>query len=198
MPDEGSSVHSREERTRSFNIESFDPNETNWERWYKRFEGACKVFHVSQADQAAYLLHYMGTKAFNILCDKCVPEDPYTLTYERIKTKMAEHYMPIPLEIAENHRFQLRKQQEGESLQDFAAAIQKLSINCNYEGYLKKALRNQFVFGIRSKRTQARLLETKDLTFEKAMEIAQSMELSEKDANQLQGGDAGLNIINYK
>lgn len=44
---------------------------------------------------------------------------------------MTEHYMPTPLEIAENYCFQMRKQQEGESLQDFAAAIHKLSINCN-------------------------------------------------------------------
>nr|CAI5855960.1 unnamed protein product [Callosobruchus analis] len=47
------------------------------------------------------------------------------------------------------------------------------------------ALRNQFVYGLHSRCIQSRLLETRDLTLDRAVEISTSMEMSERDANQL-------------
>lgn len=44
------------------------------------------------------------------------------------------------------------------------------------------------MFGLASSRAQSRLLEMKGLTFEKAIQVATSMELSEKDTLQLQNG----------
>src|SRR3978361_14463 len=120
------------------------------------------------------------------VCDKLTPEDPYQQAYMRLRKILEEFYSPMPLEIAENFRFHQRKQREEESLQEYIVALQKLSVNCKFGDYLKTALRNQFVFGLRSRRIQARLLETKELNFQKAVEIATSMELSEEDANQLQ------------
>nr|CAI5821217.1 unnamed protein product [Callosobruchus analis] len=98
---------------------------------------------------------------------------------------MDQFYNPCPLEIAEIFRFQSRKQQEGESVQEYYYALQKLSINCKFGEYLKMALRNQFVYGLHSRRIQSRLLETRDLTLDRAVEISTSMEMSERDANQL-------------
>nr|CAI5858006.1 unnamed protein product [Callosobruchus analis] len=46
-------------------------------------------------------------------------------------------------------------------------------------------LRNQFVYGLHSRRIQRRLLETGDLTLDRAVEISTSMEMPERDANQL-------------
>ncbi|XP_078045447.1 uncharacterized protein LOC144474480 [Augochlora pura] len=136
----------------------------------------------------------MMMQAFDMICDKLAPEDPYNELYNSLTAKLEEFYSPKPLEIAENYRFHLRKQADGEGVQTFVAALHKLSINCNFGNYLKTALRNQFVFGLASKRAQARLLETKDLDFEKAIQIAASMELSEKDATQLQSGIANVDF----
>lgn len=85
------------------------------------------------------------------------------------------------MEIAENFRFYQRKQKEEESIKDFVAALHKLSIHCNFGEYLKTALRNQFVFGLTSHRAQSRVLETRELTFEKAVQVTTTMELTEKD-----------------
>lgn len=67
---------------------------------------------------------------------------------------MQQHYRPAPLEIAENFRFQQRKQNEA--------------THCNFGNNKKTALRNKLVFGLRSAKTLNRLLETKDLTFDRA------------------------------
>nr|CAI5836281.1 unnamed protein product [Callosobruchus analis] len=60
-----------------------------------------------------------------------------------------------------------------------------LLINCKFGEYLKMALRNQFIYGLSSRRIQSRLLETRDLTLDRAVEVSTSMEMSERDANQL-------------
>lgn len=182
----------------NFAIEVFDPNVTNWNRWLKRFEGAVTVFKVPEGQKVAYLLHFIGSASFDVICDKLTPADPYAKTYAFLTEKLAEFYAPAPLEIAENYRFHQRKQGEGESVQQFTAALHKLSINCNFGQYIQTALRNQLVFGLSSKRAQSRLLETKDLTFEKAVEMATAMELSEKDVDQIQAGSANVASLNQK
>ncbi|XP_072758689.1 uncharacterized protein [Anoplolepis gracilipes] len=160
----------------NFAIEVFDPNVTNWKRWLRRFEGAVMVFKVPEGQKIAYLLHFIGSSSFDFIYDKLAPEDPYSKTYTFLTEKLAEYYAPAPLEIAENYRFHQRKQSEGEST----------------------ALRNQLVFGLANKRAQSRLLETKDLTFEKAMEMATAMELLEKDVDQIQAGPVNVAAINQK
>lgn len=46
-----------------------------------------------------------------------------------------------------------------------------------------------------SRRAQSRLLETRDLTFDKVVQVATALELSEKDAQQLQAGSTA--VVNY-
>lgn len=145
-----------------------------------------------------YLLHFIGSTAFDVICNKLAPEDPYTVSFKTLIDSLAGFYAPEPLEIVENFRFYQRKQREGESIKDFVAALHKLSVHCNFGTYLKTALRNQFVFGLVSKRAQSRLLETKDLTFDKAVQVATAMKLSEKDVQQLQSGSAVVNYMGAK
>lgn len=126
------------------------------------------------------------------------PADPYTSNFDDLTMSLANFYAPEPLEIAENFRFYQRKQKEEESIKDYVAALHKLSVHCNFGTYLKSALRNQFVFGLRSQRAQSRLLETRDLTFEKAVQVATAMELSEKDTKQFQAGTAVVEYLGAK
>lgn len=127
----------------------------------------------------------MGSAAFDIICDRLDPEDPFLQTFERLTNILEEYYDPPPLEIAENFRFHQRRQENEESVQHFAAALHKLSIHYKFGVYLKTALRNQLVFGLASKKTQMRLLEKKDLTYEEALKSATTMELSEKGSASL-------------
>lgn len=133
-----------------------------------------------------------------MIYNKCAPEDPYAQSYETLVGKLKDFYAPAPLEIAENFRFHQRRQQEGESILQYVATLQKLSITCNFGPFLKTALRNQFVFGIKSTRIQSRLLEMKNLTFDKAVELATSMEMSAKDTDQLQNTVAPVQAVDTR
>lgn len=169
-----------------FTIKPFDNTKFRWDRWVKRLEGAYEIFQVTtEVRRKQYLLHYIGADPYDILRDKLAPDEPTSKSYKELVSIMKQYYSPAPLEIAENYRFHQRKQQEGESAQDFLTALQKLAINCNFGTYLNTALCNQFTFGLRSERIQNRLLETKNLTYQSALETAIAMELSAKDAAEI-------------
>ena len=127
----------------------------------------------------------MGADPYDVLYDKLAPAERTSKTYEELVSIMKQYYSPAPLEIAENYRFHQRKQHEGESAQEYLTALQKLAINCNFGTYLNTALPNQFTFGLRSERIQNRLLESKKLTYDSALETAVAMELSARDAAEI-------------
>lgn len=156
----------------TFSIEAFEPSTMNWTRWLQRLEGAFKIFGIKNEARVPYLLHYVGATAFDVLCDRLAPADPFEQTYQRITEKLQEFYASAPLEIAENYKFNLRKQREGEIVQEFVSALYKMSLHCNFGNYLTTMIRNKLVFGLSNKRAQARLLEIKDLNLEKTIQIA--------------------------
>ena len=59
-------------------------------------------------------------------------------------------------------------------------------MNCNFGPYLTRALRDQFVGGVRSQTTKKKLL-SEDRTFDQALKVAQADELAEKESKLLQG-----------
>lgn len=179
----------------TFTIEPFCPTSTTWSRWLLRLEGVFRIFAIEDEARVPYLLHYVRPSSFDIVCDRLVPRDPFTTEYTTLTRIVDEFYEPAPLEIAENYKFHQRKQKDEESVQQFLSALQKLSLHCKFGSYLNTALRNQLVFGASSKKIQARLLELPDLTLERAIQVATTMELSEKGAQQLQEETTEVNTV---
>ena len=68
----------------------------------------------------------------------------------------------------------------------FVTALHKIAKFCEYGEVLNDMLRDRIACGIRSKRVQQRLLQESELTYDKALNIAQSAETAEKDAKRLQ------------
>jgi len=167
-------------------IDNFDPAKQTWKRWLQRLQGSFKVFKITtDEEKVVYLLHYIGVEAFGVLCDRLDPVDPYAKSFGELCNNLGEFYAPEPLEIAEIYTFRKRMQKDGEAAQEYLAALQKLSLHCKFGNYLKTELQNQFVFGIKNPRIQARLLESVDLTMERALKIAYTMEMADQGVHQL-------------
>ncbi|KAL7286694.1 hypothetical protein TKK_0019077 [Trichogramma kaykai] len=98
--------------------------------------------------KASYLLHYVGDKAYNVLCDNLGTSEVMTKEYKVLTEKLREIFALVALEIAKNFKFNCRKQQIGESVKEFATALNNLSATCKFGDFLRKALRNQFVYGL--------------------------------------------------
>lgn len=186
----------------TFTIEPFDRHRMKWSRWVERLEGALTLSDVSDQKKLPMLLHFMGGETYDIVSDKLAPVKPQTKTFDDIVNLLEDHFTPKPLEILENFRFKCRKQGDAgadESIDDYLVALRKLAITCNFGDYLKTALRNQFVFGMKDRIIQARLLEVRDLTLDRAREIAVSMELSAKGGQEIQQrqGKPEMNLLEH-
>ncbi|XP_058828320.1 uncharacterized protein K02A2.6-like [Topomyia yanbarensis] len=186
----------------SFKIDPFDRHKMKWSRWVERLEGAFVLFGVQNEVRLYMLLHYMGGETYDIISDKLAPERPQQQTYDAIVRLLEAHFNPEPLEILENFRFKCRKQADDrpeETIDEYLIALRKLAITCNFGDYLRTALRNQFVFGLKDRAIQSRLLEVRNLTLERAREIAVSMELSNKGGREIQSkqGRSEVNLVQH-
>ena len=65
------------------------------------------------------------------------------------------------------------------------AALRKAAEFCDYGDLLSEMLRDHLVCGITDTSVQTRLLAEKDLTLDKAVSLAQSVEIAEKGAKDL-------------
>ena len=101
------------------------------------------------------------------------------------------------MDIAESFHFGTRYQKQDESISDFIVALKKLSIH--YGEFLNRALRDRFVCGLNNPKIQNKLLNTEDLSFEKACQIAKSMEMAEKNTQEFRpvsASDDSQGIVN--
>ena len=97
-----------------------------------------------------------------------------------MKELLVSHYSPRPILIAERYKFLRRNQHESETVAQFVVELKRLALKCELGTFLEEALRDRLVCGLKSVQIQKKLLAERDLTFKKAFETAQSMEIVEK------------------
>lgn len=184
----------------NFNIEYFDEIKFSLERWIQRLEGAFTIFKVEDENiKKNYLLHFIGSDNYNLVCDSLIPRkmSDADVTYKTIKEILESHFSPQPLEIAEIYKFHHRVQMEGESIRDYIAALRKMAVNCNFGEYLKSALRNQFVCGVRNRCIKEKLLGTKDLKFDDAMATALNLEIMQKKSAEMTQSSQSVHKVDH-
>ena len=85
----------------------------------------------------------------------------------------------------EKVKFYKRLQCEEESVAEYSATLKQMSTHCDFGSFLNDALHNQLVCGLCHKTMQKKLLAEHKLTFKKACEIAQAMELADRKTNKM-------------
>ena len=98
---------------------------------------------------------------------------------------MKKHYNPKPSVIIQCYKFNTSNQKADESISTYVAELHRLIEFCDFGETIGDMLWDKFVLGLHNVRIQHRLLAEKALTFLKA-QIAQAMELADKDVQSLQ------------
>ena len=115
------------------------------------------------------------------------PGKPTDKSFDEI---VKDHLNPTPSVTFQRYSFNTRKQKEGESIAAFVADLRCLSEHCNFVTTLDDMLRDQLLCGVCDKRVQQKLLAEKALTFQKAFETAQGLEIAEWNSKELQAGQS--------
>ena len=96
--------------------------------------------------------------------------------------------------IIERARFNSRNQQEGETSEQYIAALYRLAETCNYAGLKEEMIRDRLVVGIRDKSVSERLQMDAALTLAKAKTAIRQREAIQ-DNRPLWKGDSNPNPI---
>ena len=129
-----------------------------------------------------------GPAIYQLIRDLLSPAAPTTKSFAELVALVKEHQQSTPSFIVQRYHFYTRVQQLGESIIKFMAQLRKLAHDCQFGTTLEDMLRDRLVCGCRDKRLQYKLLADKALTYETAIQIAQSSEMAEKGAKALAGG----------
>ena len=100
----------------------------------------------TQRREQLFVLTYVGSETFTLLCSLCTPGKPEDCTYEALKQKLDRQYGVKKLVLAERFRFYSYKQSKTQSLTDYVAELCKLALTCDSQ--LADNLRNKFVMGL--------------------------------------------------
>ena len=157
-------------------MDAFNPKEEEWLTYVERLEMFFVVNNVPEDKKAASLLTLMGGKMYALLKSLTTPTKPTEMPFKDIVEVMGRHLTPKPLAIAERYKFHKCNQEEGQSIREFLAKLQKLAETCEFG--------DRLVCGINSKATRRKLLGEAELSLKKAVDIAVGMELTGKEINQ--------------
>ena len=171
-------------------IEAFDfstPTEwPNWIRRFERFRNASGIADKSQQSQIDTLIYSMGDKADDILQSFNLFEDDLK-SYKTVKDRFDTHFIQRRNTIFERAKFNCRKQEAGESVDDFITDLHCLARYCNYGNLHEEMIRDRIVVGIYDNKLSQRMQLEPDLTLKKAIELARQNESVKKQQPTVRG-----------
>ena len=148
------------------------------------------------ASKWSVFLSIIGPTTYKLLSSLIAPDKPGGKSYEDLVKVLKEHHNPIPSEIVQRYKFHTRIRKPEESTTQFVAELRALAQYCNFGASLTDLLRDRIVCGINDDHVQRKLLSEKSLTFEKALELAVSLEMARKNVSELQASVTPHTTVN--
>lgn len=171
-------------------IDLFQLDNENIAAYLERVELYYAVNDIEAEKKVSILLTSIGDKTYTLLRNHFAPIKPATKSYNDIEAALKTLFEPPKIVIAERFHFHRRNQRKDESVSDYVAELRRLSTTCEFGGFLDQALRDRLVGGLKSGSAQWKLLTEKnmELTFVKAIEIAEGIEAAETSTHQFSKG----------
>ena len=178
-------------------IDEFRPENESIEVYLGRIDLYFGANDISDEKKVSIFLSELGGKTYSILRDLLAPVKLREKSFEQLSNTLKKHFQPKKIVIAERFHFHRRHQALEESIADFVVKLRKLATHCEFGGYLSEALRDRFVCRLRSEVMQKRLLSEVNLSFNRAVEIAQGIEAAEQHTQQLKA-EAAVWLVSPK
>ena len=163
-------------------VVQFDPEKEEWTSYVERLNYYLIANEVTEdAKKCAILMSGCGPTTYKTIRSLVDSETRKTIKYSELIDLLTSHYNPRPSSIVQRFKFYNRTRSKEESIATYVAALRALAEYCEYGDSLNIMLRDRLVCGVNHEGIQRHLLSEKDLTYEKALEIALAMEAAAKD-----------------
>lgn len=176
------------------NIKEFRLNsEDLWASYVKRIRAFFKVNKIKEDVQTSYLITLVGNETYDLITVLCSPVEPETKSFDDLVTLVENHLNPKSSEIAERMKFRACQQSPTDTINEYLLRLKKLAATCKFKGQeaLEENLRDQFIYGLRNDKYRQRLLTEREVTFQRAVSLASSLEAAEKETKLGSSGTGG-------
>jgi len=158
-----------------------------WPKWIRRFDRfrfASGLGEKSQENQVHTLIYSMGDEADDILSSFGLSEEDKK-NYDIVRDRFESYFVKKKNTIFERAKFNRRKQEEGESVDDFILDLYRLSEHCEYGTLREEMIRDRIVVGLRNATLSEKLQMDSELTLEKATRAVRQVESIKKQQSLL-------------
>ena len=150
-----------------------------WRHWLITFENFLAALPQQGLNKLRVLVNYVSPDVYELIGE--------AETYEEAIDTLKALYVKTPNEILARHSLATRKQQTGESLDEYLQALKTLSKDCNFRQvtavqYRDEAIRDAFISGLISSNIRQRLLENKTLDLQTAFDQARALDIAQKSS----------------
>lgn len=143
---------------------------------------------TDDAKKVRVLMNLMGSAASTKIMKSLKPEKYTAKSFAEIVKEGKRLFVGELNIFVERYKFNRRQQQAGETLEDFAVALQTLAESCEFEGFRDVALRDRFVAGVASTEIVQELLEQdKTISFSVMVDKARKKEVTVREAKTMVG-----------
>ena len=150
-----------------------------WIRRFERFRQASGLAKKEQVSQIHTLIYTMGDEAEFRLTEE--QRKNYTTVVEKFDSYSVKRRNLI----FERAKFNRRRQEEGEPVNDFIMDLYRLAERCSYGTLHDELIHDRIVVGLRSAALSEKLQRDADLTLEKAVQMAREDETIKKQQTLL-------------
>ena len=174
----------------------FNSSKEGWVSYTEQLEQYFAANEVVSADkQWAILLTCCGLDTYQLIKSLLAPAKPTDKSFQELVQLVKDHHEPKPSVIVQRYHFNSRVQKQGETVAVYVAELRQLTQHCEFGTILNDMLQDRLVCSIQDKQIQRRLLSEPNLTLDKAIDLAQTMETAEKDLQGTQNQGSWVNHL---
>ncbi|XP_075155542.1 uncharacterized protein LOC142228895 [Haematobia irritans] len=113
--------------------------------------------------------------------------DLEAVKFEELWNKFQAYFTPKTNLAMERHNFITKKQDEDQTINQYAAVLQNLGMTCEFGDLREDLVKDIFICGLSRnfKQVKERLLSEGNITWEKALQIAKSIERAREDVAEI-------------
>ena len=182
-----------------FNIQpppALDPHAdaAAWKRWKTLFEAYAtisKLSERSEEERAATIVAIMGMEAIDLYHSLPFANVGEKANVSKVVEYLEEYFVGKRNEIFERYVFNSRQQQDGESVQQYIAALRKQAAFCRFESITPdKILRDRIVSGVQDEKLRRSLLSRSKLDLKECITECRMRQQAEKQAATMASGNS--------
>eukprot|EP00731_Ephydatia_muelleri_P009037 Em0004g1375a len=163
----------------------------SWVRGFERFREASGLKEKEEEVQVRALIYMMGDKAVDILRSFGL-KDEDKKKYKVVRDRYEAYFVKKRNVIYERAKFNLRKQEDGEPVDDFVTSLYSLAQYCNFGDLHDEMITDRLVVGLRDANLSEKLQLDSELTLEKAIAMARQSENISTVSKQSGTGFVGI------